>query len=84
MKLSELKTMPVQELISLGEDCGVDPGEEVGDVGEHIRQILRLKVCSLGMPHVSKSDEFFEKFQTAFDPPPSFSESYIAIFATKL
>ena len=24
MKLSELKTMPVEELISLGEDCGVD------------------------------------------------------------
>jgi len=24
------------------------------------------------MPHVSKSDEFLEKFQTAFDPPPHF------------
>ena len=25
-----------------------------------------------GRPHVSKSDEFSEKFQTAFDPPPHF------------
>ena len=34
----------------------------------------------LGTGHVSKSDEFSEKFQTAFDPPLSFSESYIANF----
>ena len=35
----------------------------------------------LGEQHVSKSDEFSEKFQTAFDPPPpSFSENHIAIF----
>ena len=26
----------------------------------------------LGMPHISKTDEFSEKFQTAFDPPPHF------------
>ena len=37
-----------------------------------------------GEPHVSKSDEFSEKFQTAFDPHPSFLESYIADFATKV
>ena len=43
-------------------------------------------LSALGEPHVSKSDEFLEKFQTALDPlrPPSFSESYIADFATKL
>ena len=29
----------------------------------------------------SKTDEFSEKFQTAFDPPPSFSENHIAIFS---
>ena len=34
----------------------------------------------LGTPFPSKIDEFSEKFQTAFDPPPSFSESYIANF----
>ena len=38
----------------------------------------------LGTGKVNRSDEFSEKFQTAFDPPPSFSESYIALFATKL
>ena len=36
------------------------------------------------MRRTSKTDEFSEKFQTAFDPPPSFSESYIANFATKV
>ena len=46
--------------------------------------VLSLKAFYLGTEHVSKSDEFSEKFQTAFDPPPSFSESYIALFATKL
>ena len=33
------------------------------------------------MPYTSKTDEFSEKFQTAFDPPPSFSENYFAIFS---
>ena len=32
------------------------------------------------MPYTSKTDEFSEKFQTAFDHP-SFSESYVAIFS---
>ena len=36
----------------------------------------------LGMPTSSKTDEFSEKFQTAFDPPTrAFSESYVAIFS---
>ena len=35
----------------------------------------------LGTPFPSKIEEFSEKFQTAFaPPPPSFSESYIANF----
>ena len=38
----------------------------------------------LGMPVPTKTDEFSEKFQTAFDPPPSFSENHIADFATKV
>ena len=33
----------------------------------------------LGKDGATKSDEFSEKFQTAFDPP-SFSENYVAIF----
>ena len=28
----------------------------------------------------TKSDEFLEKFHTAFTPPPSFLENYFAIF----
>ena len=34
----------------------------------------------LGKPLPTKTDEFLEKFQTAFDPPPSFSENYVADF----
>ena len=35
----------------------------------------------LGKDGISKSDEFLEKFQTAFDPPPSFSENHVALFS---
>ena len=40
----------------------------------------------LGTNGATKTDEFSEKFQTAFDPPPppSFSENHIADFATKV
>ena len=34
---------------------------------------------ALGKGPVTKSDEFSEKFQTVFDPPPSISENYITI-----
>ena len=34
----------------------------------------------LGKGPATKSDEFLEKFQTAFDPPGSFLENYIANF----
>ena len=33
-----------------------------------------------GKDPATKSDEFLEKFQTAFGPPPSFLENHIAIF----
>ena len=36
-----------------------------------------------GRVAIRKTDEFSEKFRTAFDPP-SFSENYIADFATKV
>ena len=36
-------------------------------------------LAGLGMPDTSKTDEFSEKFQTAFDPP-SFSENHVAVF----
>ena len=35
---------------------------------------------SLGKDPATKTDEFLEKFQTAFDIPPSFLENYIANF----
>ena len=34
----------------------------------------------LGKDPATKSDEFLKKIQTAFDPPPSFLENYIANF----
>ena len=38
-----------------------------------------------GTDGATKTDEFSEKFQTAFDPPPpSFSENHVADFATKM
>ena len=41
----------------------------------------RIDSQSLGMGHATKTDDFFEKFQTAFDPPlPAFSENHIAYF----
>ena len=36
-----------------------------------------------GMDAVTKTDEFSEKFQTAFDPPLSFSENHVAIFSVR-
>ena len=36
------------------------------------------RVLHKGTTDGTKTDEFFEKFQTVFDPLPSFSESYIA------
>ena len=35
--------------------------------------------CAQGKDPATKSDEILEKFQTAFDPPPSLSETYISI-----
>ena len=40
-----------------------------------------LLVRLLGKGQATKSDDFLEKFQMAFDPPsPSFLENYIAIY----
>ena len=39
----------------------------------------RVDVALSGKGGATKSDEFSGKFQTAFDPPPSFSENYVAI-----
>ena len=41
---------------------------------------MRLNVLCLGKPTSSKTDEFSEKFQTAFDSL-SFSENHIANFS---
>ena len=45
----------------------------------HVHSITRIPNSSLGKDPATKSDEFLEKFQTAFDPP-SFLESYNATF----
>ena len=42
--------------------------------------IFSPRMARLGKDPATKSDEFLEKFQTAFDIPPSFLENYIAIF----
>ena len=43
-----------------------------------------LSLCRLSGPDGhTKTDEFSEKFQTAFDPPPSFSENHFTIFDLK-
>ena len=46
-------------------------------------KLLTLLTLLLLRDGTDKSDEIAEKFQTAFDPPPSFSENYIAIFFGK-
>ena len=44
-----------------------------------------VKKTHLGKGKASKTDEFSEKFQTAFDPlPPSFSENYVEIFFSEI
>ena len=37
-------------------------------------------MSGLGTDPVAKSDDFLEKFQMAFDPPPSFLEIMLQIF----
>ena len=41
---------------------------------------IKVLLKSLGKGPATKSDELLEKFQTAFDPPASFLENYIANF----
>ena len=43
-------------------------------------QIHSSYLLYLGTPSPSKIDGFSEKFQTAFDPPPSFLKNYVAKF----
>ena len=54
----------------------------VGDLSELVSQLDSSKApfLPLGMGRANKTDEFSEKIQTAFDrdPPPSFSENYVA------
>ena len=38
----------------------------------------------LGTGRATKMDEFSEKFQTAFDPPPHFLENHVAIVFRKI
>ena len=49
-------------------------------VANHNHHHYHIYHSSLGTGDVTKTDEFSETFQTAFDPPPSFSENYVTIF----
>ena len=65
------------EPCGIGEDCwGVD-----GFEGGHVRLLSWIHCCELGKGNHTKMDEFLEKFQTAFDSPPSFSENHVADFS---
>ena len=41
-------------------------------------------MLNLGMYHASKTDEFSEKFQMAFDPPPHFRKIILRIFHDRI
>ena len=44
----------------------------------------RKQGCKLGTGQVNKSDEFSEKFQTAFDPPPLIFGKLYCAFRDKI
>ena len=45
-----------------------------------IRSQIMKGPAPKGTDDATKTDEFLEKIQTAFDPSPSFSENHITIF----
>ena len=45
---------------------------------------MALLHSGLGKDPVTKSDEFLEKFQTAFDTPPLIFGNYVALFLVKI
>ena len=57
--------------------------EEEDEAGGEFHKVIYdsefVILCLLGKGPTTKSDEFLEKFQTAFDHP-SFSENYVANF----
>ena len=55
-------------------------GWKTGIEEDDSKQVGSSKLLFLGKDPGTKSDEFLEKFQMAFGPPPSFLENYIAIF----
>ena len=57
-------------------------GEKVDQVLSH-RLIRSAPYTDFGKGSAAKWVEFSEKFQTVFDPPPSFSENYVANFSRK-
>ena len=59
-------------------------GRWEGSLSSQRHEIRKDPYTSLGTGDGTKTDEFSEKFQTAFDPqPPSFSENHIAVFFWK-
>ena len=55
------------------------PGDSV-----KLERSSSLKVQLLGKGGATKSDEFSEKIQTAFDPPPHFRKIMLNFFMTDL
>ena len=51
--------------------------------GDQTQDFHLLHILQVGKDPATKSDEFLEKFQTAFDPPPSFLE-IISLFLDAL
>ena len=43
-----------------------------------MKKNIDIRNFALGTGGVSKTDEFSEKFQTTFAPPPSFSKNHVA------
>ena len=63
--------------------CLINCSESLDSPEKQHRRSLSIVVhcCPFGRDNPTKMDEFSEKFQTAFDPPPSFSENHIAIIS---
>ena len=63
------------------ESCSINRDKHRQSQQDHLRiNIVPNQTIISGKDGATKLDEFLEKFQAAFDPPPSFSKNYVAIF----
>ena len=68
MYLGTGKETPINYFRPLSDPAEDNPNDETN--GKTIQNVQL--VAKLGTGKVNRSDEFSEKFQTAFDPPPHF------------